>query len=531
MSSKSSLNEFCQKSHLEYPKYVPEKVGDEYVCCVTVDGEEFKSVEAHASKKDAEQDVARVVLNDLLQRHRVTSVQDLLSSVEKDRKLGIGKQLSNNEIRGGVEEGVANLSLQDSASKVQNVSKSPTVAAAVPSESPSTQVSPKPHPPPGFIPQTGQSLAFLSTQPVPSPIIKSSAPFTGPVLTSRPSVQPLHPILTPSPAPLSTVNMATTQDSLIGSSPRKHAQEAQPSSLSAAAPFLRNPASPTISLRPPAPSSSSSPASLKQDGGKHSLLRTHSSPPRPLCVRPLHPLAANFSPVAANFSPQHRNSATFDSFSTPVRPALVPHPPPGSSLGTSNFPATPSNTPYVPFRGILRSPAPYVTGPFNSSFPPRVPVNLIPVNPEYDFVKLLEIYCMRSNSPLPVFSVMENSRRFSASVRVLDFEFRGTRSQETFESAKEHVSLVALACLGIQALGLNDVVRNGPGGVVRDGAGGMSGSVLAVCVMCICSYGNQCENSSVENLRIPSVWVFSFLTLIVDILLLKETFQFVYKSQ
>ena len=526
MSSKSSLNEFCQKSHLEYPKYVPEKVGDEYVCCVTVDGEEFKSVEAHASKKDAEQDVARVVLNDLLQRHKVTSVQDLLSSVEKDRKLGIGKQLSNNEIRGGVEEGVANLSLQDSASKVQNVSKSPTVAAAVPSESQripaamaSTQASPKPHPPPGFIPQTGQSLAFLSTQPVPSPIIKSSAPFTGPVLTSRPSVQPLHPILTPLPAPLSTVNMATTQESLISSSPRKHAQEAQPSSLSAAAPFLSNPASPPISLRPPAPSTSSSPASLKQDGGKHSLLRTHSSPPRPLCVRPLHPLAANFSPVAANFSPaaasfspaaasfspQHRNSATFDSFSTPVRPALVPHPPPGSSLGASNFPATPSNTPYVPFRGILRSPAPYVTGPFNSSFPPRVPVNLIPVNPEYDFVKLLEIYCMRSNSPLPVFSVMENSRRFSASVRVLDFEFRGTRSQETFESAKEHVSLVALACLGIQALGLNDVARNRPGGVVRDGAGGMSGSVLAVCVMCIYSYGNQCENSSVENLRIPSV--------------------------
>jgi len=81
---------------------------------------------------------------------------------------------------------------------------------------------------------------------------------------------------------------------------------------------------------------------------------------------------------------------------------------------------------------------------------------------------------MKFKIPLPVFSVTENNRRFSAFVRVRDFEFRGTRSLETFESAKEHV--VALACLGVQALGLNDVTVNGLGGVVSGGAGSMAGS-------------------------------------------------------
>jgi len=47
MSNKSSLNEFCQKAHFEYPKYVSEKVGDVYLSRVTVNGEEFKSLEGH----------------------------------------------------------------------------------------------------------------------------------------------------------------------------------------------------------------------------------------------------------------------------------------------------------------------------------------------------------------------------------------------------------------------------------------------------------------------------------------------------
>ena len=70
------------------------------------------------------------------------------------------------------------------------------------------------------------------------------------------------------------------------------------------------------------------------------------------------------------------------------------------------------------------------------------------------FVKTLENYCQMFTLPPPVFTVTEDDERFSAVVTVGEKEYRGASAQETEEHAKENATLVALACIGMEALGV-----------------------------------------------------------------------------
>lgn len=429
--SKSYLNEYCQKSSLEYPKYTTVKTGDEFTSRVTVDRETYSSIEGYSTKKEAEQKAAAVALNNIVQIHPTAkNVQDLLACAERDRKSGltVGRRL-----------GIG-----------QTLNEEPRTF-------PTAATSPR---------QRHEVSSSVSTGPLPAraAIMQSPRQTVVPVVTNPASYPPLPPGFSQSGVRVQrTVSSPPSKVPVPTSTSHSSPTTAYFQRLSSSTASQFNPSVATTATPTKPPGFSSSPVSLTSstDSATSSQLSSDrdqavaeslsrltiasQSPNRPQGVidRPQRPLG---QPVA-NFP--------YLSPSAVPRPNSQPRPR-GLSSSIERIPFTSPAAAPASGRDLLRSPLP---GTFQS-FPQNTSQPFVVDPSQYNYVKYIELHCQRSNCKSR-YEVLETSGQYYASVGLGGVVFKGNHSQVTFDAAKQTASLVALAHIGIQALGLDQPAAGG----------------------------------------------------------------------
>lgn len=354
--NKSQLNQYCQKSHIGHPRYSPHKVGDLFVCEVIVDEEEFKSVEGHTTKREAEVDAAGVALQNLVQLHpKAQNVQELMECVEKEQK--------NNAVKVFLRSGT-----------------------------------------------NAMSQALLA-KPLPSQRVP--APQVEPLLThslqqqQQPNVQQQQPQALPlsSPASISTPSRSVYQ--------QQQQKVLKLDSLQSSPPYVTSPVG-SITSNPHLPTSVT-PSPGLPNRSSEAVCCSPPSPGRPPIVSgtPSPEVPASI-PVPLRRLPPPTRGLSLDS-SLQAHPKLT-----SLQTGTS-----PSKRQYTASTSVPLS---------------------------NDFVKELDNYCQIYKLSPPIYSITEKNKRFVASVAVGGQQYQGTRDHETFERAKEQATLVALACIGMQAV-------------------------------------------------------------------------------
>ena len=390
--SKSQLNQYCQKSRIDLPKYNTTKAGDLFVSEVTVNDVPYRSLEGHSSKKEAESDAAGVAIRTLAQLDpSMSTVEELLAKVEgessKKQKRQVVAQQAGQQPPSGKTQ--ADGKKQVSSSVAMPL---PSIAPQVVMSSPPlTLPGPEPRPSPAMVPAT------IGIHPTPPPSVVKSGVQTHGAVSPPPGIQ--QAIRPPSAIPLSLPPHPLVTTSL-----------------------------------PP-----------------HLLMMTssHGSPAGAVrMVMPHNPMLPGM-PVPLSTLP-----------AMPPGPAPIPPRPQGLggadgrtpqpvSMGIGGGHVLVSSGSPSPYHPVLPPPG---LRPDHTHQPPRLP----PEDVVKHFEVELERLCQSRAVAPPTYSVKEKSGRFRAWVEVQGVTYSTSKDYESFDIARESATLTALACIGLQAMGVAD---------------------------------------------------------------------------
>lgn len=387
--SKSNLNQYCQKSHLSTASYCTERRDDLFVSEVTVNSISFRSIEGHATKKEAENDAAAVALQSLVQLHpSAKSVDELLKISSSATSISKNKEQVTTK---------TSLDLVVH-SKAQSEQTSPTVQV-----------------------QSHPACATLThTMATKSQVLVQPTSFSPPSQRPPPGI--------PIPGPPAVLRLQCPVISQIGTSGVHNSFSLRPPLV--ARPFTQMP--------PP--------------GSGPRLVSIHtisaSLPPHPILVAP-NASSMHGSPLKSFPSPHLVLSPPIPGI-RPTSMNCLPMLEPGfMPVHVPN--AFPNRLIVTPPRYIPASPAAHAQLPDLHS-DEQGPCT----SAQHDFEKELERFCQLHNLSPPLYSISEKKGRFVARVKVDGRKYGGSRDYEAFEVARESATLIALACIGLQALKMGD---------------------------------------------------------------------------
>ena len=475
-NKKSQLNLYCQKARVSTPSYATEKKGDMFVSQVTVNEATYTSIQGHTTKKEAEGDAAGVALQDFVHLHpKAKSVEELLKIVDNEMNSRHKKQLTRlpAEVSTGGPQFVPARSVMQtqsppmpipclqSALQVGQVSNRPVI---YPSEInrqpmmvpmpriPIRSNSPAPHPRPvlpasvsvpiSISPRTGTvAVGMIRSQ---SPSQANYGPMgVSPPRSSFPFAQTNYGVMGMSP-PRSSFSLAQANYGVMGVSPPQ-----------ASHPFAQA----NYSVMGVSPPQSSLSLGQTNYNAIHQLYGA-------MCVSstqsPLPHTQPNFPPIGAHMTalPSSHTRPNIMAMSTalssnPPAPLSVPSPSPSHHImNPHSITYCDQGTPRGPSIGnSLRWTS---SGSSGNSLPVRPVLQAQSTHSHSNFELALEKYCHKHKISPPQYKINEADKRYTAKVIVNGQEYEGKRDYETFEIAKENVTLIALACIGLEALNMEN---------------------------------------------------------------------------